>query len=391
VRADRQLGRIDDPPASFRANPFWKELTMGAVTALPHDTPLLDVVPEVLAGRAAAAIIDDTVRSHARLISQAFRTMLAEVSTPGAGEELRDIVGTLPEETVTRTICAPESCRQLLYRKEPNPEFFVESAMAEQRRLGITDAVPGNRFWSALGDFCWHPDGAFHAPALANGVIVDLFSPQGADFLRAYGNARPSEGSIDVRAIVGSLDEALAVMETVNPGTAQFFSSFVQVVIPWQDPASPRGRASLSDTRWVGAVACANVTTVNRLHLVDMLIHESVHSFLGMIEEHDPLLSDLGAVRSLRVPSPWTGTPLHPRNFLHASFVWFALRQFWRAAAGRGIVDERRAERLLNMAGSGFQSPVLWQSLADVATHLSPRAREVVPVFFEAVTTGAFD
>ena len=179
-------------------------------------------------------------------------------------------------------------------------------------------------------------------------------------------------------------------MGVISPDTARFFCSCVQVVIPWED-GSIKGRASLSDTRWVGAVACANVTAANELDLLDMLIHESVHSFLGMIEEHDPMISDLVAVRDMRLPSPWTGTPLHPRNFLHASYVWFALRQFWRMAPGRGIVDDGRAGRLFDLAGSGFQSPVLWQALSEVTPYLSPRAQKTIPAFYEAVAAGAFD
>jgi hypothetical protein len=84
-------------------------------------------------------------------------------------------------------------------------------------------------------------------------------------------------------------------------------------------------------------------------------------------------------------------TALHLRNFLHATFVWFALRQFWRMAPGRGIVEDGRAGRLSDLAGSGFQSPVLWQAPSEATPYLSPRAQQVIPALFEAVTAGTFD
>lgn len=362
----------------------------------PVESPLLGSVPEVLAWRTTAGTVDHIIEGHASLLGEAFRQMLGGPPASKAGDQLQDLVRSLPEEVITRLVSAPESCRRLRYGKDPGAEFFVESALAERQRSGAGDPIVDEGVWSALGD-CWFPthpgsvEAVFQAPVLSNGVVVDLVSPRGARLLRAYGRTLPSAGSVDVQTVVAKLEDALAVMGAVSPATARFFSSFVQVVIPWEDPRSPRGRASLSDTRWVGAVACANVTAVHELHLVDMLIHESVHSLLGMVEEYEPMISDLDAVGAVRVASPWTGTPLHPRNFLHASFVWFALRQFWRTASGRGIAEETRVDRLLNQAGSGFHSPVLWESLSEVAAHLSPPAAQTIPAFFDAVTTGAYD
>ena len=356
------------------------------IDAVPADPPGLDSVPRVLAWRETTDTLERTVRGHVGLLSNAFRRTLAEP----AGDELREIVQTLPDELVLWMVCAPESCRRLLYGKQPSVEFFIRSALAERQRLGCTDPIPHDGVWSALGDCSWRPGSPFRAPILSNGVVVDLFSPHAARLLRAYGHASPSPGSVDLPAVVARLQDAVALMGAISPATARFFCSSVQVVIPWEDP-SIKGRASLSDTRWVGAVACANVTATNELYLLDMLIHESVHSFLGMIEEHDPMISDLNAVRDMRLPSPWTGTPLHPRNFLHASFVWFALRQFWRMASERRIVDGERAGRLSNLAGSGFQSPVLWQALSQVTPYLSTRAQQTIPAFYDAVAEGAFD
>ena len=356
------------------------------VDALSAGLPGLDSVPEVLAWRQTPPALGRAVQGHVGLLSNAFQRMLVEP----AGGELRDLVRTLPDELVLWMVCAPESCRRLLYGKQPSVEFFRRSALAERQRFGVNDAIPDDGLWTALGDCSWRPGSPFRAPILSNGAVVDLFSPHAVRLLRAYGHSACPVGSVDLGAVIGRLEDAVAVIGAISPDTARFFSSCVQVVIPWEDP-SIRGRASLSDTRWVGAVACANVAAVDQLHLVDMLIHESVHSFLGMVEEHDPMISDLGAVRDVRVPSPWTGTPLHPRNFLHASYVWFALRQFWRMAPGRGIVDEDRAGDLSNLAGSGFESPMLWQALSRVAGYLSPRAQQTIPAFFEAVIAGEFD
>ena len=143
------------------------------IDAPSADPPGLDSIPQVLAWRDTVATTERTISGHVGLLSNAFRRTLAEP----ADDELRDIVQTLPDELVLWMVCAPESCRRLLYGKQPSVEFFTRSALAERQRLGCTDRVPDDGLWSALGDCSWMPGSPFRAPILSNGVVVDFFIP----------------------------------------------------------------------------------------------------------------------------------------------------------------------------------------------------------------------
>lgn len=352
------------------------------------DVPMLEWVPEVLAWRTAPSVREEAVSYHATLLAEAFERTLAGLPASADTDLLRATARALPDDSLARMVLAPESCRRLLYDKEPSTEFLIRSALAEGRRAGVAD-VPDGQVWTALGDRCF--PGGFQAPVLSNGVVVDFSSPHAARLLRAYGHSPSSPLQVEVKGVVGKLEEALAVLAAVSPEAAWFFRTFVQVVIPWDHPGGPRRRASLSDTRWVGALACANALGVSELHLAEMLLHESVHSYLGIVEEQVPIIGDLESVRGMRVPSPWTGTPLHPRNFFHACFVWFALMRFWREASSRGVIDAAFAQRSMERAGAGFHSPVLGQALAQAAPHLSAPAQSVVPAFLSEVGAGRYD
>lgn len=51
--------------------------------------------------------------------------------------------------------------------------------------------------------------------------------------------------------------------------------------------------------------------------------------YLYLLEEQSLLIKSELFSQKLRINSPWSNKLMHPRAYLHASFVWFALFYFW--------------------------------------------------------------
>jgi hypothetical protein len=105
-------------------------------------------------------------------------------------------------------------------------------------------------------------------------------------------------------------------------------------------------------------------------------VHESIHSFLYIIEEKYHFLADRSATGPIKVTSPWTGRVLDLHSFLHACHVWFGLWQFWGRAIHAGVFDESIARKYHDESRAGFDKPSLNEALDRASRFLSTWTRD---------------
>ncbi|MGE3683703.1 MAG: hypothetical protein AB7G93_18420 [Bdellovibrionales bacterium] len=117
-----------------------------------------------------------------------------------------------------------------------------------------------------------------------------------------------------------------------NPKASLFVHDMIQLVIcRWRPEIA--GLFTSSQITHVGRVTLDNVLEAKTAQLIDGLVHESIHSYLYMVEERERFLAtrlDPGVF----VSSPWTGRNICLHSFVHACFVWFSLhtlRSSWQS------------------------------------------------------------
>lgn len=160
---------------------------------------------------------------------------------------------------------------------------------------------------------------------------------------------------------VGGLAEAVAA---ASPPVGLFLRSVVRELVLREDPARS-GFASNSPQGFVGRAIITNGhgPAVDDVMLVEALVHEATHGFVGMSEAvglsgiagATPWLGDPRPYDGVsRVVSPWTDRPLDIPTYLHACFVWWGLLHFWARMRDHPLGRGERARGRFFRALRGF-------------------------------------
>ena len=195
-------------------------------------------------------------------------------------------------------------------------------------------------------------------------------------------------------AVKSKLEAAFTEIEKGSPSLARLIRNYTRVV--YVRKADDTFSASEQVDNELGAIRFKNIHKDDFTHadVVDGLIHESTHNFLGSYEyvNFAFLRSDPGSVQTYRPVSPWSMRAIQAPPFVHAVFVYFVMmsyaeRRLEEADLGR---DERAS--LLsrrNQYASGFLMPGRLSRYVSELVDVDPRALEAIDWMEEIVSSKA--
>lgn len=134
-----------------------------------------------------------------------------------------------------------------------------------------------------------------------------------------------------------------------------------------------------------------HLRAVDGAEVAEIIVHESIHPFIYVIEEWYPLIPDRARAAEVKATSTWSGRALALHAFVHACFVWFGTRQFWRLAGREGVFPGEHARARGDTIAAGFADPALAASFEGVADHFAPEVRAALRRVIHGVPRGAFD
>lgn len=326
----------------------------------------------VLAWDPAALSTDQTYADYREviyaLLNRAIERALA-LGITGVAETVKELAA-LDERTADRLTLAPETSHRLLRGDCDSAmvEFLRRSCEAELAAMG--QCSPKSAVWTALGDRyipgTMDSYEAYSAPR-AGSIVVDYLSPH-AEGIRGPDRV---DGKVPSDVQVGlacrKLAAAFNLLREIESKVAAFVDQQVSTLVLRSNCASDAiGSSSTPD--YIGRVVLwnAHLRRADIGELVEQLIHEAIHCHVYKIELRVPFFVAPGCSASLkRIMSPWTGRVLNVHNYLHASFVWYGLANFWLAAVERQTLPERAIAPHLVQSVQGFMlDPVQLLGLA---------------------------
>lgn len=164
------------------------------------------------------------------------------------------------------------------------------------------------------------------------------------------------------------INKALEAIGEISPQALSLIQNFTHTVHLRQNPHH-HGFSSWSTHIGIGKIVASNFDDVagTLAEVMDFLIHESIHNFLHLVEEHyGPFLEDEAYtsnwIKEKIVASPWSGKKIDLGSYTHAIGVWYGLAQFWIRAQGyRGRhaseLGAVQIEKMARQASKGFLKP----------------------------------
>ncbi|HEV7396834.1 MAG TPA: HEXXH motif-containing putative peptide modification protein [Pyrinomonadaceae bacterium] len=286
----------------------------------------------------------------------------------------------LPHESLLRLIVAPETYHRITADVDNQPDAVIDflSVSLEAEQCRLDDHLRASRpVWSALGDAYFpkgterrspesallqRPNRAFFAPSLQNIVPADFHSPHAkAPFEPGLG--RPAKFTeTELVSVTSRLESALEAIGLISPASLSLIALFTKQIVLRKDSAHPDRFRAFSRSDFMGRVTILNpqLERWDKLTLADQLLHEAMHSFLFAIEfKEGPFVKDMEEAWAVKTSSPWTGFELDLHAYIHASFVWFGLFQFWTLAKKIKGFHKEQVRELANAAAKGFRKEKL--------------------------------
>ena len=352
------------------------------------------------------AALDQIESAYSAVLARRLGAKLGNLKT--ANPELADQILALLSETDTatlrRVVLAPETCSRVMWDHAGRCDhrdlyqYLIDVLNVERgglKRSPKRRSSTGPARWSALGDRCVNDKGIVVVlqPARA-GLTVDSDSPAAVCFdysamgkggmqLQHYHEPTTKELALS------RLEAAMRTLDEVDPPVAEFVRHFtlVATVVTTDESSFSSG----STIQYVGrSMFCnAHLTAIDSAVLAEALVHEAIHSLLYMHELCEPWVRYEGLQDAIPIESPWTGSRLALRAFLHACFVWFGLVNFWTRAQRASIFPPRRIEEHLVMARRGFLKGPLTSRLLEHSPCIVPQVLELVGTMQEHVLSGA--
>lgn len=265
---------------------------------------------------------------------------------PEHGEQLHARAGDLTPDDLVRRLRRPATARRLTTRLHTTEDVTAHllGALAEPE---VTDG-PGP------------------AAYLLGSVPLHLDPP----------------GDPDLLASAARVEHEMERLERVVPEAVTYVRAVMQELWLVRDDTKD-GFFSNSPQGFIGRAVLTNphLAMVDAVMLVEAVVHEATHGFVGMSEAIglaglDPgerwLLDDGPYDGVSRVASAWTGKPLDIPTYLHACFVWWGLLCLWSRVAGSATFDEGRVRSRLMRAASGFLDSALVAELRPHADLIQP-------------------
>jgi len=264
-------------------------------------------------------------------------------------------------ETFWRTLRCAKNDRRGYLR-------FLENSIEVERCLAGNQYRLPRSTWSALGDarvsdsHVWTGTSHICSRSRDFNIIIDGCSPYAR---RPFINRRTSEITIGPAGkptafqqslVFDKISESLDAIDAISEGVSDFVYQNISAIVPYHDISNPRHFTSASTNRFIGQMMLVNphLQSASIPFIVNALVHESVHSYLYAIELRHALLTER-APQSVFLASPWTGTLLTLHSYIHACFVWHALRSFWELDSAQSFFGNT-SDFYATTARAGFVS-----------------------------------
>jgi hypothetical protein len=249
-------------------------------------------------------------------------------------------------------VCAPEDAL----------EFFEGAfAVAAIEAGGQSDAA-AEEIWSANGDRAYRraaPQGswtlAFAAPVIDGYLPVDMRSPAIKGTIPGVDCGADPISEEDQHGIFTLLGESHALIEQGAPNARQFLEDFARVIVACNCFADREFRSAGARLTAGRMVMINPLFALDKPELItDGLLHESIHCAIDHCEFAQPILKVIRT--DATIVSPWTGKLLDLNTFIHASFVWYGLVNFWTMATANRASPTAGALEMLATARRGFEA-----------------------------------
>ncbi len=330
-------------------------------------TRFFQALPEILRWRRNEAALFRSLNGlHAAVVRLGIRSIC------GAGSRPCRALAAAPAETRHRVELAPEVYRLVFHESKRSPDEIreaLERFCAVENYLADRSTIEPRQTagWSALGDVCIGRAAAGESGMTASGrsvrrtvapvlrrTVIDGYSPFHATVFGELPTATLAPAGF--REALSRLSTALGLIESTCEPAIAMLDACLKVAVPVRTP--PREKMSVSCSTLPGMAGLGNLDSGrwDTETVADALVHEAVHALVSKVSLVDTLFSrDLNGCR-VHAVSPWTGRRLPLLTFVHATFVWFGLWQFWKRTAPRNA----RAAALAERARKGFdeESPL---------------------------------
>jgi hypothetical protein len=185
------------------------------------------------------------------------------------------------------------------------------------------------------------------------------------------------------------LDRSAENIQAISWPASEMITQVLRVVAARKDLKDPRGFSSSSWSGWVGLIAVTNGhrRDLDEAWIADSLVHESIHSFLYMVESFEPFYASTEASRGWRTESPWSGKMLYLHSYVHACFVWFGLLSFWNQARDSELFTASTVKFFRQRARCGFGADTLERLGAGINDVSNPVRQAITDMRKRAIGT----
>lgn len=295
-----------------------------------------------------------------------FTTELSEVDI-SAATKIREIQALIPEEKFNKTIISPMIGNVL---KKYNARNIIKASTLIRGFINAELVSPavvtgtGMQMWTSKGDKMViisedMPTESISFFQLKNDIVIDLFGP-GNTALKKINDEPVIEFEISEADDVYNKIES-AVKPIYSTSFYDMLSFFVDVIVVKKQSTSKSNSefasSTISDLLRQVNLAAYDLQSVSNEEIIDSIIHESIHTLLGTINEITPWMpvEDEHPKVLSKIVSPWTGNTVLVQAMLHAVFVWYGLFHFWHQQMLRGAYNQNYITKRLAMIQAGFR------------------------------------
>lgn len=282
-----------------------------------------------------------------------------------------------------------------------NPTVF-ESLLAASRKTNeenvqdliqkISEAKKSNLFDNSKQQ---SRENSRHSNLVGGTIELDLFSEQ----CRRDDPASPvffmpfeKPDQFEIVQISQKLEAAFEEIESYSPNHAHLIRNYTRKIYVRKAGNLPPSSEQV-DTE-LGAIRLRNVHLADYDHdqLVDDLIHESTHNFLGTFEYLEfPFIPPTSRPSALVRPmSPWSFRPIQVLPFVHAVFVYYAMFNYVSKRLTRADLSYIERKSLLkrkNRYASGFLIPGKLRNFVSSLSNVDDRVLTAIDWMQENVRT----
>ena len=343
----------------------------------------------VLSWRKSAAGFDHLLPQHLAAVQKKLAGILSQSHL--VSQETRRVATQLNARSIARLLTSP-NVAEVAYMLEEELSFEVRRSLmkqlsdfivAEAILQGVAEITSHSPIWTSTSDHVLDSDTKQILPALSTctGAIIDYngyFHNIGLEGISGYTYD-------EAQVFKAKIDEALECIRFVSPVVYSFVEGLTVHIQLRHNKAIYQSNGS--SHIGIGKICSDNFHLIAHkpTEVIDFLVHESIHSFLHLIEETyfsfcDRQSSRFNWIGEKFVRSPWSGNKVDLPSYTHAILVWYGMFNFWIEAAkydegALKIVSRAEAGIMMRRSAKGFLTE---KSLFD---HIKFRLDAVRPSF----------